>query len=131
MVFLICATIKITVVSYIIGEGDAFGNLNLTTNGGIHKSAVMLRCSCCVDTHILDANDLKEVLQIFPEFRKNLKQKMSTVMKKTVLTSQVRHVFRVRVSFSLCNTEDYIFTTELHVTVILQRRFQGNILFAA
>jgi hypothetical protein len=75
--------------SFVIGEGDAFGNLNLTENSGVHKSAVMLRCSCCVDIHILDVNDLKEVLQMFPEFSKNLKKKMSTIMKKTVLTSQV------------------------------------------
>ena len=73
---------------FVIGEGDAFGNLHLT--GGIHKSAVMLRCSCCVDINILDTNDLKEVLQMFPQFHKNLKKKISTVMQKTVLTSQVR-----------------------------------------
>ncbi|CAB3993529.1 potassium voltage-gated channel subfamily H member 6-like isoform X2 [Paramuricea clavata] len=72
-----------------LGEGDAFGNLNLTENSGVHKSAVMLRCSCCVDIHILEVNDLKEVLQMFPEFSKNLKKKMSTIMKKTVLTSQI------------------------------------------
>ena len=73
---------------FVIGEGDAFGNLHLT--GGIHKSAVMLRCSCCVDIHILDTNNLKEVLQMFPQFHENLKKKISTVMQKTVLTSQVR-----------------------------------------
>ena len=72
-----------------LGEGDAFGNLCLTTNTGIHKSAVMLRCSCCVDIHILDVKDLREVLHMFPEFSRNLKRKMSTILKKTVLTSQV------------------------------------------
>ncbi|XP_028397826.1 potassium voltage-gated channel subfamily H member 6-like isoform X2 [Dendronephthya gigantea] len=72
-----------------LGEGDAFGNLNLTPNSGVHKSAVMLRCSCCVDIHILNVSDLKEVLRIFPKFSKNLRQKTSTIMKKTVLTSQI------------------------------------------
>jgi hypothetical protein len=71
------------------GEGDAFGNLNLTAQSGVHKSAVMLRCSCCVDIHILDVKDLKEVLVMFPQFSKKLKKKMSTILRKTVLTSQV------------------------------------------
>ena len=75
---------------YIVGEGDAFGNLNLTSNGDIHKSAVMLRCSCCVDIHILEVDDLKEVLHMFPKFSNDLKKRINTIMNKTVLTSQVR-----------------------------------------
>lgn len=90
---------------FLSGEGDAFGNLHLTPNGGAHKSAVMLRCSCCVDIHILNVNDLKEVLQIFPEFSKNLKKKTSTIMKKTVLTSQVRSGKTAKYSLSGVQTQ--------------------------
>lgn len=72
-----------------IGEGDAFGNLCLSKNSRILKSAVTLRCSCCVDIHILELKDLNEVLESFPEFRNNLQQKTDTILKKTVLTSQM------------------------------------------
>lgn len=75
---------------FVVGEGDAFGNLCLTAKRELHKSAVMLRCSCCVDIHILNVDDLKNVLNMFPEFSKNLKEKTRTILKKTVLTSQVR-----------------------------------------
>ena len=74
----------------LLGEGDAFGNLSLSSNSRIHISAVTLRSSCCVDIHVLDLKDLNEVLESFPQFKRDLRKKINSISRKTVLTSQVR-----------------------------------------
>ena len=90
-----CAFLKTTgffIITFpsFLGEGDAFGNLYLNGNHRILNSAVTLRSSSCVDVHVLDFKDLNQVLQSFPEFSTELRQKTDTILRKIVLTSQVR-----------------------------------------
>ena len=75
---------------YITGEGVAFGNLSIGQDSKMRKSAVTLRSNTCVDIHILHLKDLKELLELYPQFKEELVKKTNTILKKTVLTSQVR-----------------------------------------
>ena len=75
----------------ISGEGDAFGNLSIGPESGVHKSAVTIRSITCVEIHILYLKDLNELLELFPDFSEELLKKTKSILKKSVLTSQVNH----------------------------------------